>query len=1055
MATRLQVISELAAQAMEQLTRSVDSWRSFLNSAAWLYKYPFHEQVLIYAQRPDAKACAPIELWNSRFKRWVNRGARGIALIDDSGQKPALRYVFDVSDTNTRYDIPFRLWQTKPEYEIQIIEELENQFGETGTDGSDLTTTVLGISINVVSDNYRDYYEELLKTADDSALADLSKEEISATFMLQLMTSVSHTVLVRLGIDPAEVFHDDEYEGITLFNSPDTIAQFGAATSDISEMILRQIEQSVRNRERQERGTLANVELVLQNKDRNSERGDEYGTQLQAEWGLLDSQSQNGRSAGGNDREIRENAEDVSKGAAERDLQLPAASEQADRASVGDRQDGTGTGRTDRGTHGESRGRDRGTESPRSDEMGGADEQSAAHGGGDRSPGGDLQLTPLFPTEKEQLSLLEQAEDEISSVFSVSQADFDNELCSGSGVSHGKYRIYAFYQTQPSKENAIQFLKKEYGIGGHSHTYLDGSSGFVGHDGKGIAFSDSGFHHKKLFRWNAVHSRLSELIAFDRYLSEKEKASLPAYEQEEAQRRAVMREEAAAREALQAAAAAMDEKRKVAQYRYSLGNEVQLGTQSYTVLGYDENIVTLSDPKYPLLSEDMPRDLFERRLRENPQNDHLIVESGEAARESEKGALQYQVVVYHHIENGFDEKLEYATLEEANNVAQGYVDGTVEPDGFAYDGAAVYDLQEHRYLSIFGKYPDEEAQEQVKAQDESPYIYDVGDVVYIDDTAFRITEIRESSVELLDPTLVYPIFRAENRDTFHHLLEQDERNASYLPSMTHRTVTEANVREDVPAERSEQPFAIEPTAFYPAERNKIPVDIEVRKLKPVAEQEKPIKHDFHITDDNLGHGGAKAKFRMNMDAINTLQTIELENRLATPEEQAVLSRYVGWGGIPQAFEEGNDAWASEFLELYTALSPEEYEAARASTLNAHYTSPTVIKAIYKCIENMGFTTGNVLEPSCGIGNFFGLLPESMKNSKLYGVELDPITGRIARQLYQTANIAIEGFEETSLPDSFFDLAIGNVPFGNYGVVDKRYDKHHFLIHDYFFGATRS
>ena len=1053
MATRLQVISELAAQAMEQLTRSVDSWRSFLNSAAWLYKYPFHEQVLIYAQRPDAKACAPIELWNSRFKRWVNRGARGIALIDDSGQKPALRYVFDVSDTNTRYDIPFRLWQAKPEYEIQIIEELENQFGETGTDGSDLTTTVLGISINVVSDNYRDYYEELLKTADDSALADLSKEEISATFMLQLMTSVSHTVLVRLGIDPAEVFHDDEYEGITLFNSPDTIAQFGAATSDISEMILRQIEQSVRNRERQERGTLANVELVLQNKDRNSERGDEYGTQLQAEWGLLDSQSQNGRSAGGNDREIRENAEDVSKGAAERDLQLPAASEQADRASVGDRQDGTGTGRTDRGTHGESRGRDRGTESSRSDEMGGADEQSAAHGGGDRSPRGDLQLTPRFPTEKEQLSLLEQAEDEISSVFSVSQADFDNELCSGSGVSHGKYRIYAFYQTQPSKENAIQFLKKEYGIGGHSHTYLDGSSGFVGHDGKGIAFSDSGFHHKKLFRWNAVHSRLSELIAFDRYLSEKEKASLPAYEQEEAQRRAVMREEAAAREALQAAAAAMDEKRKVAQYRYSLGNEVQLGTQSYTLLGYDENIVTLSDPKYPLLSEDMPRDVFERRLRENPQNDHLIVESGEAARESEKGAPQYQVAVYHHIENGFDEKLEYATLEEANHVAQGYVDGTMEPDGFAYDGAAVYDLQEHRYLSIFGEYPDEEAQEQVKAQDESPYIYDVGDVVYIDDTAFRITEIRESSVELLDPTLVYPIFRAENRDTFHHLLEQDERNASYLPSMPHRTVTEANVREEVPAERSEQPFAIEPTALYPAERNKIPFDIEVRKLKPVAEQEKPIKHDFHITDDNLGHGGAKAKFRMNMDAINTLQTIELENRLATPEEQEVLARYVGWGGLAQVFDEHNDSWTNEFHELYMALSPEEYEAARASTLNAHYTSPTVIKAIYRCIENMGFTTGNVLEPSCGIGNFFGLLPESMKNSKLYGVELDPITGRIARQLYQTANIAIEGFEETSLPDSFFDLAIGNVPFGDYGVADKRYDKHHFLIHDYFFAKT--
>lgn len=582
------------------------------------------------------------------------------------------------------------------------------------------------------------------------------------------------------------------------------------------------------------------------------------------------------------------------------------------------------------------------------------------------------EIPPIFLTEKEQLSLLEQAEDEISSVFSVSQADFDNELCLGSGVFHGKYRIYAFYQTQPSKESAIQFLKKEYGIGGHSHTYLDGSSGFVGHDGKGIEFSDSGFHHKKLFRWNAVHSRLSELIALDRYLSEKEKAGLPAYEQEEAQRRAAMREESAAREALQSAAAAMDEKRKDAQYRYSLGDEVQLGTQRYTVLGYDENIVTLSDPKYPLLSEDMPRDVFERRLRENPQNDHLIVENAEQPAKAPQ-----------------------------------------------------------------------------QSEEETPYVYAVGDTVYLEGTAFRITQITNSEVQLLDPTLLYPIFRAENRETFHHLLEQDERNAPYMPSMPYRTVTEA----DVPAERSEQPLAIEPTAFYPAERNKIPFDIEVRKLKPVAEQEKPIKHDFHITDDNLGHGGAKAKFRMNMDAINTLQTIELENRLATPEEQAVLSRYVGWGGIPQAFEEGNDAWASEFLELYTALSPEEYEAARASTLNAHYTSPTVIKAIYKCIENMGFTTGNVLEPSCGIGNFFGLLPESMKNSKLYGVELDPITGRIARQLYQTANIAIEGFEETSLPDSFFDLAIGNVPFGDYGVADKRYDKHHFLIHDYFFAKT--
>lgn len=1057
MATKLQKVSALSRDTMNRLTHSTDEWLRFLDSAAWLYKYPWHEQVMIYAQRPDATACAPIELWNSpRFKRWVNKGAKGIALIDDSGDRTRLRYVFDVSDTHTRSNIPFALWQLQEEQEERVLEELANRFGEIDEYAElPFSDQLNGIIHNAVQDNSADYRSALLQSLSGSNLEEYDEFNISVWFEEMLEKSAAYVVMRRLGLSPREYFEKQDFIPVMDFNTPATISQLGAATADISEMVLRQIERSVRSIAFERSRTLANQTRVLQNKDENTkhERSREYGTDIQAERRLSDSESGDRQTANGTDREIRENAQSVSEGAPQGNLQRTAADGETGRTSSGDGQIGEDAGRTDRGAHGESRGRDGGAESPRSDEMGGADEQSAAHGGGDRSPRGDLQLTQLFPTEKEQLSLLEQAEDEISSVFSVSQADFDNELCSGSGVSHGKYRIYAFYQTQPSKESAIQFLKKEYGIGGHSHTYLDGSSGFVGHDGKGIAFSDSGFHHKKLFRWNAVHSRIAELIALDRYLSEKEKASLPAYEQEEAQRRAAMREESAAREALQSAAAAMDEKRKDAQYRYSLGDEVQLGTQRYTVLGYDENIVTLSDPKYPLLSEDMPRDLFERRLRENPQNDYLIVENGEAARESEKGAPQYQVVVYHHIENGFDEKLEYATLEEANHVAQGYVDGTMESDGFAYDGAAVYDLQEHRYLSIFGEYPDEEAQEQVKAQDESPYIYDVGDVVYIDDTAFRITEIRESSVELLDPTLVYPIFRAENRDTFHHLLEQDERNASYLPSMTYRTVTEANVREDVPAERSEQPLAIEPTAFYPAERNKIPFDIEVRKLKPVAEQEKPIKHDFHITDDNLGHGGAKAKFRKNMDAINTLQTIELENRLATPEEQEVLSRYVGWGGIPQAFEESNDAWASEFLELYTALSPEEYEAARASTLNAHYTSPTVIKAIYKCIENMGFTTGNVLEPSCGIGNFFGLLPESMKNSKLYGVELDPITGRIARQLYQTANIAIEGFEETTLPDSFFDLAIGNVPFGDYGVADKRYDKHHFLIHDYFFAKT--
>lgn len=894
MATKLQNISELARQTTERLTQSVDNWKRFLDSAAWLYKYPFHEQVLIHAQRPDAKACAPIELWNSKFRRWVNRGAKGIAIIDDSGHKPALRYVFDVSDTNTRYNIPFRLWQTKSQYTAQIIEELQNHFGDTGAENANMAATVLGISINAVSDNYRDYYEELLKAADNSALADMSDDEISSTFVLQLMTSVSHTVLVRMGIDPAAIFHGDEYESIRLFNSPDTIVQLGAATSDISEMILRQIERSVRSMERQERGTLAKSQQVLQNEDRKNERSAEHGTQLQAERGLPDSRYQNGRSADGDDRQIRQNAEDVSQGASERDLQLPAASEQADGASVGDRQDGAGTGRTDNGADGADRERDREDESRESDALDSANEQHSAESRGDGTERPDLRITEysLFPTLEEQLQRIEEAEAQKLSAFSVSQADLDNELCRhGSGFAQGKFRIYKFFEDMPSSDAAITFLKKEYGIGGHSHTYLNGESGFVDHDGKGLHFSNHNHKEKHTITWKAVARRLRELIALDRYLTEKEKVYLPEYEAQEAERRLLLEEKAAERGALRAAAAAMDERRKDAQYSFSLGDAVQLGATTYAILGYDEHTVMLSDPKYPLLSEDMARDVFERRLRENPANDHLIVET------------------------------EPTTSNEETE---------------------------------------------------------------------STTEIVTETVEVIS-----------------------------------------------------------------AEDNHMPYDVVIQTIRTEErEPERPIeKTNFRITDDALGHGGPKTKFRMNMDAIRTLQTIEFEQRLATPEEQEVLSRYVGWGSLPQVFEENNAAWADEFRELYETLSPEEYEAARASVLNAHYTSPTVIKTMYAAIEKMGFRMGNILEPSCGIGNFFGLLPESMAGSRLYGVELDSLTGRIAKQLYQNANIAIQGYEATSLPDSFFDVAIGNVPFGDYGVADKRYDRNRFLIHDYFFAKT--
>ena len=1173
MATKLQMMSELAAQTTERLTQSKENWTGFLDSAAWLYKYPFHEQVLIHAQRPDATACAPIELWNNAFKRWVNKGAKGIAIIDDSGQKPTLRYVFDVSDTNTRYNIPFRLWQTKPEYEAQIIEELQNRFGDIGVEDADFSSAVLGIAINAVSDNYDDYKNELLKAAGNSALADMSDDEISSTFMVLLMTSVAHTVFVRLGIDAAAIFRADEYDSISLFNSPDTIAQLGAATSDISEMVLRQIERSVRSMERQERDTLAKSQQVLQNEDRKNERSVEHGTQLQAERGLPDSRYRDGHAADGGNRQIRDDEEGVSQGASEWNVQRSAASEQADRASAGDRQDGAGTGRTDDGADGESRGRDGELESPRPNGVGTADEQHQEPSRGNGDSGDSPQLTtesplqaesdqlPAFLSEEkifgllknatytrshnkddisayfaahnsederdafikeafekmvytgvlvdgvmcgyqaqpegllmwegnyltrtsesrfswsavngfieqlierdefsenlqaslfssmvEQQSLIEQAEAEKSSAFSVSQADLDNELVRGTGFKNGKYRVYQFYQTIHTQQDALAFLKKEYGIGGHSHTYLDGSSGFIDHDAKGIRFRVRGNDGEQNFSWRAIDSRLKELIALDRYLTEKEKAYLPTYEQEQTERRLQQAEEAAAREALKAAAAAMDEKRKNAEYRFSLGDEVQLGAQTYTVLGYDDENVMLSNPKYPLLSEDMPRDVFERRLRESEVNDRLIVQNEVDLTEAKRLIDEYCL-------DEFESEADYADLEhvalaftttgdgEHTVEAQAdlvhfsinrYVDGQLF-ESRSYDSIEelisnelqALDFNDLTYLDQQEAVVSYPVEEEVQAE-EAPDVA-IGTVIKWNGRKYEVESIGEISgdVSMRDITfhseVGFPINRIEKLHTVREWLKEQPTQEAEQPT--------------------EQPLA-------PAWEQ--PKEIKLKSIVIDLTQPRIEKHNYRITDDELGYGGAKAKYQMNVAAIRTLQTIEAERRLATPEEQEILSKYVGWGGVADAFDETKDNWRSEYAELKGLLTESEYSSARESTLNAHYTSPTVIKAIYECVANMGFTTGNVLEPACGIGNFFGLVPEAMGKSKLYGIELDSITGRIAKQLYQNANIAVQGYEDSSLPDSFFDLAVGNVPFGNYGVSDKRYDKNHFMVHDYFFAKT--
>ncbi len=931
MANKLRRIFELMGQTVNRITDNPRVWAAFLQTAALLYKYPFEEQILIYAQRPNATACASIEFWNKYMRRWVNRGAKGIALIDDSSGKMTLRHVFDVSDTHSLDHIPFRLWEMRLAYQEQVIEELSHQFGDADDTSMGFEGQLRGIISNTVQDNMADYLAELLNGRDGSYLVDLDELNAGAVFREALTDSVSYMVFSRLGLD-MKTLPEDLFKDTFNFNTFDTVMQLGGATSDISEMVLRQIERTIKSIEKQERDRLAIPDNLMDNITRDEdERSDEHGDHLHAAGRLLDTRPDTGRPGDAPHRKIRDAKKVIPQEPQERNIRGDAAVGEAGQPLGGDRSESAGTGEGGYDSDGSGSRSDGSAESRRPGEMDGAHEHDQAPGGGSGASGPHLQLA-LFPTTEEQIEAIKQAEAEKTSASSISQADIDEMLTRGSGVVDGKYRIYLYFLKPHSLQDKVAFLRQEYGIGGRSHALKDADHSWENHYGKGIKLTRGSLLNPDseiLLTWSSLAKRIGELIAADRYLSDAEKAHLPIYQEEQQ-----------TRDELRQAAEIMTDTRHDVQYRYALGDTINLGANGYTVLGYDDDTVTLNDEKFPLLSKEMPRTEFDHCLHENPLNDVLIVCDvvPEVAEETEPA-------------------------EEKDNIKIG-AELTIDGRRFVIDSVNV----EWDKVSL-------------------------RDVTFADAVGF-------------------PIFRSESIAFVQYALEHQE--------------------PDLPEQLAE---------------------VKLKSIVLDFTQPRIEKHNFRITDDKLGHGGAKTKYGFNITAIRTLQAIEAENRMATAEEQEILSRYVGWGGIPQVFDVKNASWASEYAELKQLLTEDEYNSARESTLNAHYTSPIVIKAIYQAIENMGFKTGNVLEPACGIGNFFGLVPESIAESKLYGVELDSITGRIAKQLYQSANIAVQGYEETNLPDSFFDLAIGNVPFGSYGIADKRYDKNHFLIHDYFFAKT--
>ena len=996
----------LAQRTANGLTRYWESWTDYLTTASRLYKYPFADQLMIYAQRPDATACAEFDIWRNRMNRYVRRGSKGIALLDESSGFPRLHYVFDVSDTGVRRNSRDpEVWQLGPDLVQPVSEMLAATHGISGECVSQQLADVAG---KLVADYWDNNSGDILAIVDGSLLMDYDEAGVEMQFKSAAAISVTYTLLERCGLEPAGWFDKDDFQAIYNFSTPDAVFALGAAVSDMSREVLRNIERTVKTTIRRRNNERSQYEYEQQERDLLEHRG-------------LPAPEFNPEPAPEAAGQVRQAAPDVSDEPSPGAVQHDAPEREPVPAPDGSGADGREPDAADHGAVAEADpGPGQGAES---DVVGAAHEQPESASRGTGADGTDLQLSFFdahIPTEAEQIETIDQAESEKTpSAFVLSQAEIENELRKhGSGFEGGKQRIMALYQTQPDRTLRAKALAKEYGTGGHSHDFLDGSRGFVNHDWKGLEFDHYPDHQKITLKWTQVEKYIDLMIQSDRYLTDKEKEYRAAVQ--EAERQLPMLEGNAAAEynALKA------------QYPNTLIG-FELGGY---FLFYDKDAVTVKEV-----------------LRSN-----LLSQENALGKVRVTGFLRGEWVAK-------SQKL----WAEGNSI---YLAGQNE-DGTHYQ---TKHLREEDYLSI-------------------------GSIIKLDGRDFRVDHVNFmfKSVSLQDMDLTnsgQPIFRVEQLPYIRELYEQQqdeivdvlpEKAVDYkvgdeivvdLPTRTIDGkigyVGETDVRIDTSAHgQSWDNEVINKQQFEDGLRQVMPeltdeeldelpisavIDGEVQTFPDAAALDEALNTvpagNFHITDDHLGEGGAKQKYARNIEAIRTLFQLEEEHRGATAEEQQVLSQYVGWGGLPDAFDPDKSSWAKEYAELKGLLSEEEYKAARGSVLNAHYTSPTVIRAIYDAVERMGFRTGNILEPSMGVGNFFGMLPESMADSRLYGVELDSITGRIAQKLYPEANIKVAGFETTDRRD-FYDLAVGNVPFGNYKVNDKAYSKLSFSIHNYFFAKA--
>ena len=1111
----------LAQRTANGLTRYWESWTDYLTTASRLYKYSFADQLMIYAQRPDATACADYDIWNNRMNRYVRRGSKGIALLDESSGYPRLHYVFDVSDTGVRRNSrdPER-WEMNDDLFKPVSEMLTAEYGISH---ERLSQQLVNIAEKLVNDYWDNNSGDILNIVDGSFFDDYDSSGKELQFKAAATMSVTYTLLERCGFEPEGYFDKDDFQAIHTFSTPDAVYALGAATSDISREVLRKIERTVKTTTRR----------------RNVERMEEYEQQseLHEDRGLPapEPDPQPAEDPAG---QVRQDAPELPEAVSPGTVQFDAPERDAVPASDGTGADGREPDAADDGRTAEAEPGPGQSAEPT--DVGAAHEQSESAGRGTGDDGADLQLSFLdanIPTEAQQIEKIDRAESEKTpSAFSLSQSEIENELRRhGSGFAGGKQRIMALYQTQPDRKLRAKALAKEYGIGGHSHDFLDGSRGFVNHDWKGLEFDHYPDHQKITLKWAQVEKYIDLMIQSDRYLTDEEKEHYTPPAPVSAKPDATLTR-------------AKNLIREFCQEEYD--SEPDFSNLAKIDIAYTH----ATDEDIPIqVNVDLVGYRVERYLGE-VLIDERQYESLEDLTETELEALDFSELVsvtdeeLEHYHSKAEERpallpldaaTEYNALKEQhpdalvgfeqNGQFEFYADdaqkvsellggklleketalGTVPVIGFprdqwAYRAKQLWQCGENIYLAGLNEDGTHHQTKYLRREDYLP----LGTTIHMEGRAFRVDNVNfgKDSVTLQDVALAemrMPIFREEplalvrelyeqEQDVMEHPLPDYKVGDSVIVDLPTRTIEgtigyvgETDVRIDTSAQgqswdnevinkrqfedglRQNEQVTTQPddtvktVAIYPAEENRMPYDIVIQTIgskSPALDAVEPerstleLAGNFHITDDDLGVGGPKQKFARNIEAIRTLFKLEEEHRGATAEEQQVLSQYVGWGGLADAFDPNKDGWAKECAELKGLLSEDEYAAARSSTLNAHYTSPTVIRSIYDAVERMGFRSGNILEPSMGVGNFFGMLPDTMQDSRLYGVELDSITGRIAKKLYPQADITVAGFETTDRRD-FYDLAVGNVPFGQYRANDKAYNKLGFSIHNYFFAKA--